>query len=67
MAIEDIQEALNEVCKINGDSVLGVFHTHPNDVPWPTPGDISGWPNPDLEWRYWIATNHEVIEWSKGR
>ena len=67
MAIEDIQEALDIICKINHNSVIGVFHTHPNNVPWPTPIDIRGWPNPDLLWRYWIATNHEVIEWSKPR
>lgn len=67
MAIEDIQEALNEICNVKYDTVFGVFHTHPNNVPWPTPIDINGWPNPDLEWRYWIATHHEVIEWSKAR
>lgn len=43
--------------------VLGVWHTHPNNVVWPTPRDLAGWPNPDLKWRYWIVTNSEVIEW----
>ena len=67
MDIGDIQEALNIICKINESSVMGVFHTHPTNVPWPSPVDINGWPNPDLGWRYWIATNHEVIEWGLGR
>jgi proteasome lid subunit RPN8/RPN11 len=67
MAIEDIQEALQIICKINQQNVIGVFHTHVNNVPWPTPIDLAGWPNPDLRWRYWIATNHEVIEWSLPR
>jgi proteasome lid subunit RPN8/RPN11 len=64
MDIEDIQEALDIICKINGQNVIGVFHTHPTNVPWPSPVDLAGWPNPDLRWRYWIATNHEVVEWS---
>lgn len=45
------------------NSVLGIWHTHPNNVVWPTPRDLAGWPNPDLKWRYWIVTNSEVIEW----
>lgn len=67
MDIEDIQEALQIICKINNDSVVGVFHSHPTNIPWPSPVDINGWPNPDLRWRYWIATNHEVVEWCKTR
>lgn len=45
------------------NAVLGIWHTHPNNVVWPTPRDLAGWPNPDLKWRYWIVTNSEVIEW----
>ena len=45
------------------NSVLGIFHTHPNNVTWPTPRDLAGWPNPALKWRYWIVTSGEVIEW----
>lgn len=44
--------------------ILGVFHTHPNNTPWPSPRDIVGWPNPILGFRYWIVTNYEVIEWT---
>ena len=67
MDIEDIQEALAIICKVNNQNVVGVFHSHPTNIPWPSPVDISGWPNPDLRWRYWIATNHEVIEWRLPR
>ncbi len=44
-------------------SVLGIFHTHPNNVVWPSPRDIVGWPNPRLKWRYFIVTANEVLEW----
>ena len=43
--------------------VLGIFHTHPNNVPWPSPRDIVGWPNPKLKWRYFIVTGKDVLEW----
>jgi proteasome lid subunit RPN8/RPN11 len=46
-----------------GVDILGVFHTHPNNVVWPTPRDIRGWPV-ETGWRYWIVTNGEVIEWA---
>lgn len=45
------------------NAVLGMWHTHPNNVVWPTPRDLAGWPNPDLKWKYWIVTNNQVIEW----
>jgi proteasome lid subunit RPN8/RPN11 len=45
------------------NAVLGVWHTHPNNVVWPTPRDLAGWPNPDLKWHYWIVTNSQVIQW----
>ena len=44
-------------------SVLGIFHTHPKDVPRPSPRDIVGWPNPKLKWRYFVVTSNEVLEW----
>ena len=46
-----------------GATIIGVWHTHPNNVPWPSPRDIVGWPNPALKWRYWVVTNNEVLEW----
>lgn len=60
-AVEYLEEC-NNVSK-SKKSILGVFHTHPNNTPWPSPRDIVGWPNPELEFRYWIVTNYEVIEW----
>lgn len=44
-------------------SVIGMFHTHPNSLPWPSPRDIVGWPNHKLGWRYFIVTKDEVLEW----
>jgi proteasome lid subunit RPN8/RPN11 len=67
MDIADIQEALDIIRKIGGSDVIGMFHTHPTNIPWPSPVDIAGWPNLSLQWRYWIVTNHEVIEWGKPR
>lgn len=43
--------------------VLGIFHTHPNGVPWPSSRDLVGWPNTKLNWRYFIVTGDEVVEW----
>lgn len=54
--LEYIYEKLNR-------TVLGIFHTHPNNVTWPSPRDIVGWPNPHLKWRYFIVTNRDVLEW----
>jgi proteasome lid subunit RPN8/RPN11 len=43
--------------------ILGIWHTHPTNIPWPSPRDIRGWPCPDLKWRYFIITRREVLEW----
>lgn len=59
----EFREIIRQIYDVREERVLGIFHTHPNNVPWPSPRDIAGWPNPRLEWRYWIATNKEVIEW----
>lgn len=45
------------------EPILGIWHTHPTNIPWPSPRDIRGWPEPSLRWRYFIATNREVLEW----
>jgi proteasome lid subunit RPN8/RPN11 len=58
------EESLNQIYnESRGRTVLGIFHTHPNNVPWPSPRDIVGWPNPRLKWRYFIVTSGEVLEW----
>lgn len=67
MENEDMREALHEIVQVQQSVVLGVFHTHHTNIPWPSPVDINGWPNPQLRWRYWIATQHEVIEWRLTR
>ena len=64
---EDISAALDIVNKVYSGNIIGIFHTHHNNIPWPTPEDIAGWPQRTLPWRYWIATNYEVIEWAKLR
>ena len=43
--------------------ILGVFHTHPGGLINPSANDLKGWPNPKLNWRYFIATQHDVYEW----
>ena len=43
--------------------VLGIFHSHPNNIPWPTPRDLVGWPV-DVDWRYFIVNPGRVIEWA---
>jgi proteasome lid subunit RPN8/RPN11 len=63
MDADDFVTVVSEIYDIRQTSILGVFHTHPNNVPWPTPRDLVGWPNPMLGWRYWIVTNRSVIEW----
>jgi len=63
MDFESCSEVLNEILNIRKTHVLGIFHTHPNNQPWPSPRDIVGWPNPQLKWRYWVITRKEVYEW----
>lgn len=63
MDADEGREVIKEIVLRNHEAILGMFHTHPNNLPWPSPRDIVGWPNPDLGWRYWIATSRDVIEW----
>ena len=67
MSIEHLRENIFEIAQVKGQRVIGVFHTHHTNIPWPSPVDINGWPNPNLGWRYWIVTQHEVVEWAKDR
>ena len=58
------EKTLTQIYKDSpGRKVLGIFHTHPNGVTWPSPRDIVGWPNPRLGWRYFIVTGVDVVEW----
>lgn len=63
MELESLQEVVQEIYQIKNQKIMGIFHTHPNNQPWPSPRDIAGWPNRALKWHYFIATNKEVIEW----
>lgn len=63
---EEYNIAVNECFENNpgiAHPILGIFHTHPTNIPWPSPRDIRGWPNPQLGWRYFIVTGIEVLEW----
>jgi proteasome lid subunit RPN8/RPN11 len=63
MDSDDVEKVVTEIYDIRQTKIFAMFHTHPNGVPWPSPRDLVGWPNPDLKWRYWIVTKTEVIEW----
>ena len=63
METNHCRNVLEEIYSSPGRSVLGIFHTHPNAVTWPSPRDIVGWPNPKLNWRYFIVTGRDVVEW----
>lgn len=67
MSPEDAGPILTDIYEEQQNTVIAQFHTHPNGVPWPSPRDIRGWPNPDLEWRYLIATPKEVLEWELSK
>jgi proteasome lid subunit RPN8/RPN11 len=63
MSIEDGQKVVDEIYQLRKSKIMGIFHTHPNNQPWPSPRDLVGWPKRQLGWRYWIATHKELIEW----
>jgi proteasome lid subunit RPN8/RPN11 len=63
MEEEDAKNAIDYIYNDLGTEILGIYHTHPNGYPWPTPRDIRGWPNPALKWRYWLVTRGTVTEW----
>ena len=60
---EDVEFILSNIYEDREERVIAIWHTHPNDVVWPSPRDIRGWPNPALRWRYLIVTNEHVCEW----
>lgn len=67
MEDEQMKNTLKEIYENKKRKVIGIFHTHPNNVVWPSPRDIVGWPNPKLGWRYFIVTKYEVLEWELVR
>lgn len=60
---ESFASVVQQVYEVDKSKIIGIFHTHPNNQSWPSPRDIAGWPNRDLNWRYFIATNDELVEW----
>ena len=67
MDVEQTQLTLEQIFDDLQSDVMGIWHTHPNDITWPTPRDIVGWPDLRLGWRYWIVTHNDVLEWEKVR
>ena len=63
MGPESVRDAVEEIYDKWNESILGIWHTHPNNVHWPSPRDILGWPNLALAWRYFVVTSGEVLEW----
>lgn len=63
MSEEDASEALEYIYNETNREILGVWHTHPNGYPWPSPRDILGWPNVSLGWRYFLVSRGNVTEW----
>jgi proteasome lid subunit RPN8/RPN11 len=57
------KETLEFIYENREEHVIAIWHTHPNNVTWPSPRDIRGWPDQRLGWRYLIVTNLEITEW----
>lgn len=63
MSDDGTAQVLKKIYEEYEEHVIAMWHTHPNNVPWPSPRDLRGWPNPELGWRYLIVTNDDVLEW----
>jgi proteasome lid subunit RPN8/RPN11 len=59
----ETKNVLNWIYNVREEGVIGIFHTHPNNAPWPSARDIVGWPDLRLGWRYFIVLDHDVVEW----
>jgi proteasome lid subunit RPN8/RPN11 len=64
---KDGTEAIEYIYEEAAEEILGIYHTHPNGYPWPSPRDIVGWPKGDLGWRYFLVTRGNVSEWERVR
>lgn len=62
MDINDYKKVIERIY-VAGERIIGVFHTHPSGNPKPSSGDIAGWPDRDLGWRYFISTESNVHEY----
>lgn len=65
MSLPNLRRAV-ELIAAAGDEILGVFHSHPGGSPYPSERDLAGWPNSDLNWRYFIVTPDNVYEYVKA-
>ncbi|AEL97928.1 tail protein [Mycobacterium phage Patience] len=60
---DDAVEAIRNIYDRDHDEIMGIYHTHPNGYPWPSPRDILGWPKVELGWRYFLVSRGNVTEW----
>jgi proteasome lid subunit RPN8/RPN11 len=63
MELDHTRNILNNIYNELHLEVMGIFHSHPNNRPWPSPRDVVGWPNPQLNWRYFLVLKDDVTEW----
>lgn len=63
MEESDAEDSIHYIYEECHDSIMGIYHTHPNGYPWPSPRDIRGWPNLSLGWRYFLVSRGNVTEW----
>lgn len=58
------QNTIDNIYNTLGLEILGIFHSHKNNYPWPSTRDLVGWPDPKvLDWRYFIILSDDVVEW----
>lgn len=67
MERSDIENQVDYIYNGLRQHILGIWHSHPNNYPWPSPRDIVGWPNQALCWRYFLVSRGDVTEWSLVR
>ena len=63
MDVKETESKINQIYNERHCSIVGIWHTHPTHIPWPSARDLVGWPDPALGWQYWIVTATGVIEW----
>lgn len=65
-AMDDVDFRRQVELIIAGDEEpVGCFHSHPGGSSTPSKGDLDGWPDDELGWRYFIITINGVFEWAK--
>lgn len=64
---DDVRDSVDYIYNETQQQIIGIWHTHPNGYPWPSPRDIVGWPNLALGWRYFLVSKGEITEWKLVR